>query len=83
MRAYCSSIAKFLRYTIFDGARFWVINAKKEHLLLYTMLDKNALSKSIYHAKCYFIILKSTLIILIHYFIIYRSPHLLFFNSIY
>ena len=43
MRPHCSSIAKFLRYTIFDGARFWVINAKKEHLLTYTLLDKNAL----------------------------------------
>ena len=43
MKVYCSSIAKFLRYTIFDRARFWVINAKKEHLLVYTMLDKNAL----------------------------------------
>ena len=43
MREYCSSIAEFLRYTISDRARFWVINAKKEHLLVYTMLDKNAL----------------------------------------
>ena len=43
MRAYYSSIAKFLRYTIFDGARFWVINVRKEHLLAYKMLDKNAL----------------------------------------
>ena len=45
MRAHCSGIAKFLGYTIFDGASFWVINAKKRRLLAYTMLDKNALIK--------------------------------------
>ena len=37
--------AKFLGYTIFNGASFWVINAKKRRLLAYTMLDKNALIK--------------------------------------
>ena len=29
MRARCSSIVNFLAFTIFDGANFWVINAKK------------------------------------------------------
>ena len=29
MRAHCSSIVNFLAFTIFDGANFWVINAKK------------------------------------------------------
>ena len=29
MRAYCSSIVNFLAFTIYDGANFWVINAKK------------------------------------------------------
>ena len=57
LRPHCSSIAKFLRYIIFDGARFWVINAKKEHLLTYTLLDKNALMpllvliRSIFYGK--------------------------------
>ena len=46
LRAHCSIIAKFLAYAIFDGACFWVRNAKKKkkHLLAYAMLDKNALS---------------------------------------
>ena len=45
LRAHCSNIAKFLAYTIFDGACFWVRNAKKKkkHLLAYTILDGNAL----------------------------------------
>ena len=30
IRAYCSNIANFFTYTIFDGASFWVINAKKK-----------------------------------------------------
>ena len=42
-RAHCSNIAKLLAYAIFDGACFWVRNAKKKHLLAYAMLDKNAL----------------------------------------
>ena len=29
MRAHCSSIVNFLAFIIFDGANFWVINAKK------------------------------------------------------
>ena len=29
MRAHCSSIVNVLTFTIFDGANFWVINAKK------------------------------------------------------
>ena len=29
MRAHCSSIVNFLAFTIYDGAIFWVINAKK------------------------------------------------------
>ena len=44
MRAHCSSIVNFLAFTIFDGANFWVINAKKKHLLGFAILDKNALS---------------------------------------
>lgn len=34
---------RIVAYTIFDGARVWVINAKKKHLLAYTMLNGNAL----------------------------------------
>ena len=29
IRAHCSSIVNFLAFIIFDGANFWVINAKK------------------------------------------------------
>ena len=44
IRAHCSSIVNYLAYTIFDGASFWVINAKKrEHLLAYAILIENAL----------------------------------------
>ena len=32
MRAHCSNIAKILAYAIFDGASFWVINAKKKSI---------------------------------------------------
>ena len=39
IRAHCSSIAKILAYAIFDGANFWIINAKK-----YTIFNENALS---------------------------------------
>ena len=31
------------RPAIFDGASFWIMNAKKKHLLAYAMLDKNVL----------------------------------------
>ena len=47
LQAYCSNIAKFLAYAIFDGACFWVRNAKRKLLLAYTMLDGNALISSI------------------------------------
>ena len=44
MRAHYSNIANFLAYAIFDGAGFWVINAKKKYLLAYAILNGNALS---------------------------------------
>ena len=46
LRAHCSNIAKLLAYAIFDGACFWVRNAKKKkkkHLLAYAILNGNAL----------------------------------------
>ena len=43
IRAHYSNIAKFLAYAIFDGVDFWVINAKKKHLLAYAILNGNAL----------------------------------------
>ena len=44
MRGHCNIIVKFLAYAIFNGAGFWVINAKKKkHLLAYAILNGNAL----------------------------------------
>ena len=42
LRVHCNKIANLIAYTRFDGAGFWVINAKKKkHLLAYTILNGN------------------------------------------
>lgn len=43
MRVYCSKIVNLITYTRFDGASVCVINVKKKHILIYTILNKNAL----------------------------------------
>ena len=43
MRLHCSSIAKIIPFRTFDGASFWVKNAKKLRLLAFERFDKNAL----------------------------------------
>ena len=44
MRLHCSSIAKIIPFRIFDGANFWVKNAKKLRFLAFERFDKNALN---------------------------------------
>ena len=44
MRVHYSKIANLIAYTQFDGAGFWVINAKKKHLVAFRKLIGNALS---------------------------------------
>ena len=44
MRLHCSSIAKIISFKTFDGASFWVKNAKKKkRFLTFKRFDKNAL----------------------------------------
>ena len=43
MRLHCSSIAKIIPFKAFDGASFWVENAKKIRFLAFERFDKNAL----------------------------------------
>ena len=44
MRLHYSSIAKIIQFKTFDGASFWVKNAKKIRFLAFERFDKNALS---------------------------------------
>ena len=44
MRLHCSSIAKIIPFRTFDGANFWVKNAKKLRFLAFERFDKNALN---------------------------------------
>ena len=43
MSLQCSSIAKIIPFKTFDGASFWVKNAKKIRFLAFERFDKNAL----------------------------------------
>ena len=43
MSLHCSSIAKIIPFKTFDGASFWVKNAKKIRFLAFERIDKNAL----------------------------------------
>ena len=43
MKLHYSSIAKIIPFRTFDGASFWVKNAKKIRFLAIERLDKNAL----------------------------------------
>ena len=44
MRLHCSSIVKIIPFKIFDGASFWVKNAKKKKSFLASeRFDKNAI----------------------------------------
>ena len=44
MRLHCLSIAKIISFRTFDGASFWVKNAKKLRFLAFERFDKNALT---------------------------------------
>ena len=46
MRLHCSSIAKIIPFRTFDGASFWITNAKKIRFLALERFDKNAHSST-------------------------------------
>ena len=48
MRLHYSSNAKIIPFKTFDGASFWVKNAKKIRFLAFERFDKNALGDGIW-----------------------------------
>ena len=48
MRLHYSSNAKIIPFKTFDGASFWVKNAKKIRFLAFERFDKNALRDGIW-----------------------------------